>query len=184
MYSGVGKSSLLLQFVNNRFQPDDHVSTIGVEFGVKTIKIYNIPIKLRIWDTAGQEKYKSLKRFYYRCASAALLVYDITRWETFKHVASWLEDVRELGNENMTIMLIGNKCDISAYKREVSTEEGEQFDKENGLAFLETSCKTAHNVREAFITTASTVLTKIREGNLDATNEKKPSNPSSLTNRR
>ncbi|GFQ07040.1 GTP-binding protein yptv4 [Phtheirospermum japonicum] len=99
-----------------------------------------------MFDQAGQEKYKSLTRFYYRGACAALLVYDITRWETFKHVASWLEDVRDLGNKNMTIMLIGNKYDISAYKREVSTEEGEQFSKENGLAFLETSCKTAHNV--------------------------------------
>ncbi|GFQ07035.1 RAS-related protein rabb1c [Phtheirospermum japonicum] len=96
-----------------------------------------------MFDQAGQEKYKSLTRFYYRGACVALLVYDITRWETFKHVASWLEDVRELGNANITIMLIGNKCDVFAHKREVSTEEGEQFAKENGLAFLETSCKNS-----------------------------------------
>ncbi|KAD6454096.1 hypothetical protein E3N88_08802 [Mikania micrantha] len=129
--TGVGKSCLLLQFTDKRFQPV-HDLTIGVEFGARMITIDNKPIKLQIWDTAGQESFRSITRSYYRGAAGALLVYDITRRETFNHLASWLEDARQHANANMTVMLIGNKCDL-AHRRAVSTEEGEQFAKENGL---------------------------------------------------
>ncbi|GFP91190.1 RAS-related protein rabb1c [Phtheirospermum japonicum] len=168
--SGVGKSCLLLQFVDNRFQPV-HDTTIGVEFGKKMITIDNIPIMLRIWDTAGKERFFSITTSYYRNAAVALLVYDITRRGTFEHIASWLEDARRFGHVNMKIMLVGNKCDMPARKRAVSTEQGEQFAKENGLTFMETSCKTAYNVDEAFIKTASTVLMKARNGEFDASSE-------------
>ncbi|KAL3621876.1 Ras-related protein RABB1c [Castilleja foliolosa] len=164
--SGVGKSCLLLQFVDNKFQAAPEI-TIGVGFGKKIITIDNIPIKIRIWDTAGQEAFNSITRTYYRNAAAALLVYDITRRETFAHITSWLEDTRRFGHENMTMMLVGNKCDSPAHKRAVSREEGEQFAKENGLLFMETSCKTAYNVDEAFIKTASIVLMKARDGDFE-----------------
>ncbi|GFP78738.1 RAS-related protein rabb1c [Phtheirospermum japonicum] len=141
--TGVGKSCLLLQFTDKRFQPV-HDLTIGVEFGARMITIDNRPIKLQIWDTAGQESFRSITRSYYRGAAGALLVYDITRRETFNHLASWLEDARQHANANMSIMLIGNKCDL-AHRRAVSTEEGEQFAKENGLIFMEASAKTAQN---------------------------------------
>nr|GLL47231.1 ras-related protein RABB1c [Ipomoea trifida] len=144
--TGVGKSCLLLQFTDKRFQPV-HDLTIGVEFGARMITIDNKPIKLQIWDTAGQESFRSITRSYYRGAAGALLVYDITRRETFNHLASWLEDARQHANANMTIMLIGNKCDL-AHRRAVSTEEGEQFAKEHGLIFMEASAKTAQNVEE------------------------------------
>ncbi|GFQ07034.1 RAS-related protein rabb1b [Phtheirospermum japonicum] len=121
--SSVGKSCLLLQFVDNRFQPF-HDTTIGVEFGKKIITIDSIPIKLRIWDTAGQERFLSIARSYYRNAAVALLVYDITRRETFKHVANWLEDARRFGHVNMKIILVGNKCDMAAHKRVVSKRGG------------------------------------------------------------
>ncbi|KAH9313224.1 hypothetical protein KI387_028259 [Taxus chinensis] len=167
--TGVGKSCLLLQFTDKRFQPV-HDLTIGVEFGARMITIDNRPIKLQIWDTAGQESFRSITRSYYRGAAGALLVYDITRRETFNHLASWLEDARQHANANMTIMLIGNKCDL-AHRRAVSTEEGEKFAKENGLIFMEASAKTAQNVEEAFISTASQIYHKIQEGVFDVSNE-------------
>uniref|UniRef100_A0A453L2A4 Uncharacterized protein n=1 Tax=Aegilops tauschii subsp. strangulata TaxID=200361 RepID=A0A453L2A4_AEGTS len=164
---GVGKSCLLLQFTDKRFQPV-HDLTIGVEFGQRMVTIGKKKIKLQIWDTAGQEAFRSITKSYYRSAAAALLVYDITRRETFNHVASWLEEMREQadGNNNITIMLVGNKSDL-AQRRAVSTEEGEQFAKENGLAFMETSARTRHNVEEAFPQSSSMVCQKIQEGAID-----------------
>ena len=108
IFSGVGKSCLLLQFTDKRFQPV-HDLTIGVEFGARMINIEGKQIKLQIWDTAGQEAFRSITRSYYRGAAGALLVYDITRRDTFNHLTTWLEDARQHSNSNMVIMLIGNK---------------------------------------------------------------------------
>jgi Ras-related protein Rab-2A len=160
---------IIIGDTDKRFQPV-HDLTIGVEFGARMITIDNKPIKLQIWDTAGQESFRSITRSYYRGAAGALLVYDITRRETFNHLASWLEDARQHANSNMTIMLIGNKCDL-AHRRAVSIEEGEQFAKENGLVFMETSAKTAHNVENVFINTAAKIHHKIEEGIFDVSNE-------------
>jgi len=152
-------------------------------------------IQAQIWDTAGQESFRSITRSYYRGAlslffqnsfhvqsrafseppfltgaAGALLVYDVTRRETFNHLNTWLEDARQHSNNNMTIMLIGNKCDLEQ-KRQVSTEEGEAFAKEHGLVFLETSAKTAHNVDDAFVQTAQAIYEKIAQGVFDVSNE-------------
>merc|ERR1712118_440126 len=167
--TGVGKSCLLLQFTDKRFRAD-HDLTIGVEFGARLVTIDSKQIKLQIWDTAGQESFRSITRSYYRGAAGALLVYDITRRETFNHLANWLEDARQHANPNMTIMLIGNKSDLT-HRRAVTTEEGQQFAQEHGLVFMETSAKTAHNVEEAFINTASNIYTKIEQGVFDVSNE-------------
>ncbi|CAJ2657762.1 unnamed protein product [Trifolium pratense] len=167
--SGVGKSCLLFQFTDNRFQPV-HDITIGVEYGVRTINVDNTPIKLRIWDTAGQELFRSIIRSYYRGAACALLVYDITRRETFNHLASWLEDARQQANSNMIIMLIGNKSDL-AKKRQVSTEEGERFAKENGLIFMEVSAKSGEKVEEAFVKSARSIYKKIEDGDFNVLDE-------------
>jgi len=156
--TGAGKSCLLLQFTDHRFQPV-HDLTIGVEFGARMVTIDNRQIKLQIWDTAGQESFRSITRSYYRGAAGALLVYDITRRDTFAHLTRWLEEARQNGNENMTIMLIGNKCDLE-HRRQVSIEEGKKFAEENGLMFLETSAKTAHNVEEAFVKPAQQIIKK------------------------
>lgn len=166
---------MLLQFTDKRFQPV-HDLTIGVEFGARMIAIDNKAIKLQIWDTAGQESFRSITRSYYRGAAGALLVYDITRRDTFNHLATWLNDgrwpcvaaararivscpalvcggaagrcaARQHSNSNMVIMLIGNKSDLES-RRIVSKEEGEQFAREHGLIFMETSAKTAANVEE------------------------------------
>ncbi|KPJ12448.1 Ras-related protein Rab-2A [Papilio machaon] len=167
--TGVGKSCLLLQFTDKRFQPV-HDLTIGVEFGARMITIDGKQIKLQIWDTAGQEAFRSITRSYYRGAAGALLVYDITRRDTFNHLTTWLEDARQHSNSNMVIMLIGNKSDLES-RREVKKEEGEAFAREHGLVFMETSAKTAANVEEAFINTAKEIYEKIQEGVFDINNE-------------
>ena len=119
---------------------------------------------------AGQESFRSITRSYYRGAAGALLVYDITRRETFNHLTRWLEEARQNASNTMVIMLIGNKSDLE-HRRQVSVEEGEQFAKEHGLIFLETSARTAANVEEAFIQTAQKIYENIQSGMLDLNNE-------------
>ena len=166
---GVGKSCLLLQFTDKRFQPV-HDLTIGVEFGARMVTIENKQVKLQIWDTAGQESFRSITRSYYRGAAGALLVYDITRRDTFKHLSRWLDEARQHSQSNMVIMLIGNKSDLE-HRRAVSTEEGKAFAEEHGLIFMETSAKTALNVEQAFINTADKIHENIQSGIIDVSNE-------------
>ena len=125
-------------------------------------------VKIQIWDTAGQEAFQAITRTYYKGAIGALLVYDITRRETFTHVTKWLDDVRTNSSKNVTVILIGNKKDLED-KRQVSYEEGEAFAKENGLMFLETSAKTAYNVVEAFNLSAQCILNNIERTGIDPT---------------
>jgi Ras-related protein Rab-2A len=183
----VGKSCLLLQFTDKRFQPV-HDLTIGVEFGARMITVPDsgaattaltsgsnnkgggTQIKLQIWDTAGQESFRSITRSYYRGAAGALLVYDITRRDTFQHLSKWLEEAKSHAQPTMVILLIGNKSDLE-HRRAVSTEEGRAFANANGLLFLETSAKTAYNVETAFLKTAEEIHAKITSGEIDVSNE-------------
>uniref|UniRef100_K7FPS9 RAB2B, member RAS onco family n=1 Tax=Pelodiscus sinensis TaxID=13735 RepID=K7FPS9_PELSI len=142
----------------------------SVEFGARMINIDSKQIKLQIWDTAGQESFRSITRSYYRGAAGALLVYDITRRETFNHLTTWLEDARQHSSSNMVIMLIGNKSDLES-RRDVQKAEGEAFAREHGLVFMETSAKTSTNVEEAFIDTAKEIYRKIQQGLFDVNNE-------------
>jgi Ras-related protein Rab-2A len=116
--TGVGKSCFLLQFTDQRFQ-HNYDMTIGVEFGSRTIDLDDKVIKLQIWDTAGQESFRSITRSYYRGACAALLVYDISRRDTFQQLNRWLDETKQNSNPNMVIMLIGNKKDLGDTKRAV-----------------------------------------------------------------
>ncbi|CAO3690064.1 hypothetical protein G6F70_003411 [Rhizopus microsporus] len=163
--SGVGKSCLLLQFTDKRFYAGREL-TIGVEFGSRFITVADgKQIKLQIWDTAGQESFRSITQSYYRGAAGALIVYDISRRETFEHVSSWLADVRKHANPHTTIVLVGNKCDLENRARQVTREEGERFAKDNGIPlFIETSAKSAENVEEVFAKTAEDVYDKIKSG--------------------
>lgn len=165
----MGKSCLLLQFSDKRFQ-QVHDLTIGVEFGARMVQVQGKQIKLQIWDTAGSESFQSITRSYYRGAAGALLVYDCTRRETFDHLTRWLEEARANANPNMVVMLIGNKTDLES-RRVVSTEEGAKFAQEHGLIFLEASAKTAVNVEEAFVNTASAIYDNILSGVYDIRNE-------------
>merc|ERR1712125_25210 len=121
-------------------------------------------------DTAGQESFRSITRSYYRGAAGALLVYDITRRDTFKHLSRWLDEARQHSQSNMVIMLIGNKNDLE-HRRAVSYEEGKAFAEEHGLIFMETSAKTAVNVEQAFINTADKIHENIQSGVIDVSNE-------------
>nr|AAD50281.1 putative intermediate compartment protein [Tetrahymena thermophila] len=163
--TGVGKSCILSQFIDKRFK-EKHDVTIGVEFGARMISFDNKNIKLQIWDTAGQESFKSITRSYYKSAAGALLVYDITKRESFQHLGKWLEEARQNGNPQMSFILVGNKCDLEQ-DRQVSYEEGEKFAKEHDLVYLEVSAKTAYNVEEAFKQTAKMIYEKINQGLID-----------------
>ncbi|KAL0144687.1 small GTPase superfamily [Mucor lusitanicus] len=163
--SGVGKSCLLLQFTDKRFYAGREL-TIGVEFGTRFITMQDgKQIKLQIWDTAGQESFRSITQSYYRGAAGALLVYDISRRETFEHVSTWLADVRKHANPHTTVVLVGNKCDLEGRQRQVTREEGEKFARDNDIPlFIETSAKSAENVEEVFAQTAEDVYEKIKSG--------------------
>ena len=167
--SSVGKTSLVVRYDEDSFSTM-FMTTIGVDYRDKLITLEGRDIKLQIWDTAGQESFRSITRSYYRGAAGALLVYDITRRETFNHLASWLEDAKQHAHSNMTIMLIGNKSDLT-HRRAVTYEEGEAFAKEHGLVFMETSAKTAFNVEDAFVNTAREIYHKIEDGVFDVSNE-------------
>eukprot|EP00440_Ansanella_granifera_P020041 gb/GFBE01021773.1/.p1 GENE.gb/GFBE01021773.1/~~gb/GFBE01021773.1/.p1 ORF type:complete len:217 (+),score=45.69 gb/GFBE01021773.1/:1-651(+) len=166
--AGVGKSCLLLQFTDRRFRAE-HDMTIGVEFGHRVVEIQGNRIKLQIWDTAGQEAFRSITRAYYRGATGALLVYDITRRATFDHLAQWLMDARQNAQQNMVIILIGNKSDLE--RREVSYEEGAWFARQNGLFFLEASAKTGLNVETAFLDTARQIFENLQAGMYDLSSD-------------
>ena len=110
-YSGVGKSCLLLQFLENKFK-FDHDTTIGVEFGSKVVSVKGILLKLQVWDTAGQETFKSITRSYYRGSIGVILVYDITSRESFEDISKWLEETKNFANDKVSIILVGNKTDL------------------------------------------------------------------------
>ena len=146
--SGVGKTNLLLRYLKNEFNTQTK-ATVGVEFGNTKVQIDNALIKAQIWDTAGQERYRSITSAYYKGAHGALIVYDITRKDSFDSVEKWLSDLKNNGEEKMVIMAIGNKCDM-VNERVISTEEGEAKAQINNIAFLETSALNATNVAKAF----------------------------------
>ena len=146
--SGVGKSNLLSRFTRNEFNLESK-STIGVEFATRSIPVDSKTIKAQIWDTAGQERYRAITSAYYRGAVGALLVYDISKQVTFENVERWLNELRDHADNNIVIMLVGNKSDLK-HLRAVSTEEAAQFAEKHGLSFIETSALESTNVEEAF----------------------------------
>jgi len=163
--SGVGKSCLLLQFTDKRFHPH-HDLTIGVEFGTRTVEIDNQQVKLQVWDTAGQESFRSITRAYYRGTAVCLLVYDVCRRETFNHLQTWLEEVHRHSNPTVEIVLIGNKKDLGP-KREVQELEGRGFAEKNNLRFFETSAKEDSNVEDAFMAPARSLFDKIKKNEIE-----------------
>ena len=146
--SGVGKSSLLLRFTDDLFDPQLS-ATIGVDFKVKTITVEGNKTKLAIWDTAGQERFRTLTPSYYRGAQGAILVYDVSSRETFTKLDNWLSELETFANKpDIVKMLIGNKIDKS--NREVTKEEGLKFARKHSMLFIEASAKTKEGVEIAF----------------------------------
>jgi small GTP-binding protein len=146
--SSVGKSNIMNVFVNNNFQ-DVNESTVGVEFASKIIRVSDLYYRIRIWDTAGQETFRSITSAYYRGTDACLIVYSVTDRKSFESVVSWIIDIRTKSINNIAIALVGNKIDE---ERQVSTEEGEKIAAEYGLLFFETSAKTTYNINNVFTT--------------------------------
>ncbi|KAK1309358.1 Ras-related protein RABA6b [Acorus calamus] len=147
--SAVGKSNLLSRFARDEFRLDSR-PTIGVEFAYRNVRVRDKLIKAQIWDTAGQERFRAITSSYYRGASGAMLVYDMTRRSTFESLTRWLEELRRFGDHDMVIVLIGNKSDLGE-AREVAEEEGRGFAELEGIFFLETSALNNTNVEEAFL---------------------------------
>jgi Ras-related protein Rab-2A len=160
--TSVGKSCLLLKFVDRRFQANQE-ATIGVDFGVRTVRLERAGAKLQIWDTAGQESFRSITRAYYRGAAAALVVYDTTRRASFEHVQHWLTEVRAAASGGVApvVTLVGNKADLRE-AREVEAHEGQELAASVGAAFFETSAKDdLTSVDAVFTRTADAVLLRV-----------------------
>lgn len=146
--SGTGKSSLLLRFVNDTYDPELS-ATIGVDFKVKTVVLDGKRVKLSIWDTAGQERFRTLTPSYYRGAQGVILVYDVSSRQSFEGLDVWLNELDTYATKKDLIkMLVGNKIDKTT--REVSRSDGLQFARRNSMLFIEASAKTRDGVQEAF----------------------------------
>jgi len=150
--SAVGKSCLVVRFVRDEFF-EFQEPTIGAAFLTQTVQLDDATVKYEIWDTAGQERYRSLAPMYYRGAAAAVIVFDITKKDTFNGAKSWVKELQRRGDSNVVIALAGNKADMEA-KRKVQTEEAQQYAKDNDIIYLETSAKTSLNVKKLFMEVA------------------------------
>lgn len=146
--SGVGKSCLLLRFSDNSYT-DSFISTIGVDFKIRTLHLDDKVVKLRIWDTAGQDRFRTLTSSYYRGAHGIIIVYDATDMESFHNVKSWLGEIEKFASENVNKILVGNKCDLVS-KKVVETKMAQELADSLGIPLLETSAKDSINVDEAF----------------------------------
>jgi small GTP-binding protein len=148
--STVGKTCFLLRYCDKTFQ-DAHLSTIGLDYRVKTMTLKNKKnIKLQIWDTAGQDRFRAITKNYYKGANGIILIYDVTNLQTYENVKNWITQIREETNPNVVIYLAGNKIDIPEEERAVKTEEGKEIADEYKLQFKETSAKDGINVNEVF----------------------------------
>mmetsp|Transcript_7667 Transcript_7667/g.9503 ORF Transcript_7667/g.9503 Transcript_7667/m.9503 type:complete len:209 (-) Transcript_7667:59-685(-) len=171
--SAVGKSCLLLRFADDTFT-DTYVSTIGVDFKIRTITVDGKPVKLQIWDTAGQERFRTITASYYRGAHGIVLVYDVTDEKTFKNVRNWLNECDRFTSEYVNKLLIGNKCDLEA-QRKVQFHTGKEYADTNKMDFMETSAKTNANVTEAFTLVSEHIIQRLdgkanpagKSGNVD-----------------
>ena len=151
--SGIGKSCLMHRMCHNEFT-EDHEVTVGVEFGSLLVRMQNLAFKLQIWDTAGQESFQSITKIFYRGAHAVLLTYDLTSMDSFMHLNSWFNEIKNNADANALIFLVANKKD-KEHEREVSTEKGESFAREKGLhGFFETSAKSGEGVEDTFMSAA------------------------------
>jgi len=157
--SGVGKTCLLLRFADDIFS-DTFISTIGIDFKHKNVEIDARKVKLQIWDTAGQEKYRTITSAYYRSAQGILLCYDCTDEKSFNNVVNWVRNIDEHANSNVNKVLVGNKCDMPD-KRVISTEKGRALAQKYGIKFFETSARNNQGVSEAFMALAKEVKDRL-----------------------
>jgi len=157
--SGVGKSCLLLRFADDTYT-ESYISTIGVDFKIRTIELDGKTIKLQIWDTAGQERFRTITSSYYRGAHGIIVVYDTTDQESFNNVKQWLQEIDRYACENVNKLLVGNKCDLT-HKKVVDYQTAKEYADSLGIPFLETSAKNATNVEQAFMTMAAEIKNRM-----------------------
>lgn len=154
----VGKTALLMNYVDGvKAENASTIATIGVDFKNKILKIDGKSVKLQIWDTAGQERFRTIAVSYYRKAQGIALIYDVSNRESFEHLQSWMDSINDNAEENVPIILIGNKCDLV---HKVSEEEGTQFADEYKLPIFFTSAKTGKNVQESFLELTKIIINK------------------------
>jgi len=157
--SGVGKSCLLLRFSDDSFTPS-FITTIGIDFKIRTIELDGKRIKLQIWDTAGQERFRTITTAYYRGAMGILLVYDVTDDKSFANIRNWIRNIEQHASENVNKILIGNKCDLID-KKMIDTAKGKALADEYQIKFMETSAKNSINVEDSFITLAKDIKKRL-----------------------
>jgi len=153
--SGVGKSCLLFRFADHAYT-ESYISTIGVDFKIRTVELDGKTIKLQIWDTAGQERFRTITSSYYRGAHGIIVVYDCTDLDSFNNVKQWLNEIDRYASENVQKLLVGNKVDLVS-KKVVDYDTAKDFADKLHIPFLETSAKAATNVEKAFLTMAAEI---------------------------
>ena len=148
--STVGKTCFLLRYCDKTFQ-EAHLSTIGLDYRLKSMELDDGKrIKLQIWDTAGQDRFRAITKNYYKGANGIILIYDVTNIETFENVKNWIAQIKEEANSNVIIYLAGNKIDVEEVNKVVKTEDGQKIADELNIKFYETSAKNGINVNEIF----------------------------------
>merc|ERR1740122_114103 len=157
--SGVGKSCLLLRFADDTYT-ESYISTIGVDFKIRTFEQDGKTVKLQIWDTAGQERFRTITSSYYRGAHGIIIVYDVTDKESFNNVKHWFQEIEKYAADGVNKLLVGNKCDLSS-KKVVQYDEAKELADSLAIQFMETSAKNSHNVEQAFQTMAKDIKQRV-----------------------
>ena len=163
--SGVGKSNILGRYLTNTFKQDTK-STVGVEFGSKKVTVNGVNIKLQIWDTAGQERYRAITSAYYKGSKGCFIVYDITSTQTFEDVEKWYEEINKSGDKGISIVLVGNKCDLED-ERKVTIEMGEKKAKNLNCPFFETSALNNTQIEKIFQVISEDIYSKSKNEKKD-----------------
>jgi small GTP-binding protein len=145
----VGKSSIVLRFSDNRFD-DNQLATIGIDYKTKYIKVKDASVKVLLWDTAGQEKFRNIARQYYKGANGVLLIYDVCDRKSYERIGFWMDELKQNNEiEQLYIILVGNKIDLEE-KRVVTREEAEKYAEDNNINYLEVSAKTGEGILDLF----------------------------------
>lgn len=163
--SGIGKSAMMVRFADDVYNPE-YISTIGVDFKIRTIQHRNKTLKLQIWDTAGQERFRAITTSYYRGSHTIIVCYDMTDRSTFENLDKWLGEIEKYASKTAILVLCGTKSDLT-FMRKVSESEGEEYAKSKNMIFVETSAKNNSNITELFNTIASAVIDKNTLENVD-----------------
>ena len=145
----VGKSSIVLRFSDNRFD-DNQLATIGIDYKTKYIKVKDASVKVLLWDTAGQEKFRNIARQYYKGANGVLLIYDVCDRKSYERIGFWMDELKQNNEiEQLYIILVGNKIDLEE-KRVVTREEAEKYAEDNNINYIEVSAKTGEGILDLF----------------------------------